>query len=166
MWLFVCFVGTEFLKIQKSVKNLKNYKIYQTQQWFDLMIFSRKLKQRWVSKDIMILPWVSVLMATNSINFDQKVTTFDRFWWSTKKYKNVPICDFFKQIVDLKRLYFWISCWSLKGNLCCMGLQIWSYQTSKKSSKKSKKTQNCHYKMLPNDRKMEGSFFGRRFGGS
>ena len=105
-----------------------------------MIIFSRKLKQSWVSEDIVTLPWVSVLIATKSISFDQKVTTFDRFWWSIKKRKKREMLCFLKQIVDLKRLYFWISCWSFKGNRCCMDSQIWNSETSKKSSKSPKQT--------------------------
>ena len=78
----------------KSFKNVKILCFLQRIIVFDLIIFSSKLKQSWVSEDIVTLPWVSVLIATKSITFDQKVTTFDRFWWSKKTRKNVKCCVF------------------------------------------------------------------------
>ena len=91
---FSCFVGTEFLKIQQSGENRKKQQNLPKLKWFDLIIFSRKLKQSWVSEDIMILPWLPLEYPTKSISFDQKGTTFDRFWWSKKTTKNVHFLYF------------------------------------------------------------------------
>ena len=94
-----CIMILERLRLEILTKKLKNVSFSQKTKWFDLIIFSRKLKQSWVSEDIVTLPWVSVLMATKSISFDQKVTTFDRFWWSKKKRKNVKFCVFLNKLL-------------------------------------------------------------------
>ena len=98
----------------------------------------------------------------------------NQFWpksnnfWSVlmiyKKTKKREMFCFLKQIVDLKHLYFWICCWSFKGNRCCMDSQIWNSQTSKKSSKIQKKTIVFTKKCFQMIRKLRVLFWGEDSG--